>query len=71
MELLAIWDIHNYNTRNKDMLRLPRVTRNWGKQKVCHHSLKDWSTDYRGTKRRVSVNICSVEKNSAGIFVSS
>ena len=25
---------------------------------------------YRGTKRLVSVNICSVEDNSAGIFVS-
>ena len=25
---------------------------------------------YRGTKRLVSVNICSVECNSAGIFVS-
>ena len=28
MNLLTNSDIHNYNTRNKDMLRLPRVTRN-------------------------------------------
>ena len=25
------------------MLRLPRVTRNWGKLRVYHHSLKDWN----------------------------
>ena len=43
MNLLTNSDIHYYNTRNKDMLRLPRVTRNWGKQRVCHHSLKDWN----------------------------
>ena len=43
MNLLTSSDIHNYNKRNKDMLRLPHVTRNWGKQRVCHHSLKDWN----------------------------
>ena len=36
MELLPHGDIHSYNTRNKDMLRLPRVTKNWGKQRVCY-----------------------------------
>ena len=41
MNLLTNIDIHNYNTRNNNMLRLPRVTRNWRKQRVCHHSLKD------------------------------
>ena len=39
---LHLTQIHN-NT-NKDMLGLPRVSRNWGKQRVCHHSLKDWNT---------------------------
>ena len=43
MNLLTNSDIHNYNTRNKDMLRLPRVIRNWGKQRVCLHSLIDWN----------------------------
>ncbi|XP_078352388.1 uncharacterized protein LOC144637110 [Oculina patagonica] len=50
MELLANRDIHSYNTRNKDMLRLPHVTKNWGKQRVCYHSLKDWNNLDRDTR---------------------
>ena len=49
MELLAHRDIHSYNTGNKDMLRLPHVTKNWGKQRVCYHSLKDWNNLDRDT----------------------
>ena len=26
------------------MLRLPHDSRNWGKQRVCYHSLNDWNT---------------------------
>ena len=43
MELLANRNVHNYNTRNKDMLRLPLATKNWGEQRVCYHSLNDWN----------------------------
>ncbi|XP_078354348.1 uncharacterized protein LOC144638944 [Oculina patagonica] len=50
MELLANRDIHSYNTRNKDMLRQPHVTKNWGKQRVCYHSLKDWNNLDRDTR---------------------
>ena len=50
MKLLTNSDIHKYNTRNKDMLRLPYVTRNWGKQRVCHYSLKDWTELERDQK---------------------
>ena len=39
MELLANRDIHDYNTRNRDMLRLPFATKNWGK----HRKQKDWN----------------------------
>ena len=31
---------YNYSTRNSDMLRLTHATKNWGKQRVCYHSLK-------------------------------
>ena len=55
MNLLTNSDIHNYNTRNKDMLRLPRVTRNWGKQRVCHHSLKDWNESERETRNAPNI----------------
>ena len=40
MELLAKRDIPNYNTRNRDMLRLALATKNLGKQRVCYHPLK-------------------------------
>ena len=61
MNLLTNSDIHNYNTRNKDMLRLPRVTRNWGKQRVCHHSLKDWNKLERATRN--APNIATFKRN--------
>ena len=53
VELLATRDVHNYNMRNKDMLRLPVATKNWGKQRVCYHSLKDCNnldTDIRNAR---------------------
>lgn len=43
MELLPNRNVHNYNTRNRDMLRLPLATKNSGEQSVCYHSLKDWN----------------------------
>ena len=55
MNLLTHIDIYNYDTRNKDMLRLPRVTRNWGKQRVCHHSLKDWNKLKRVTRNALNI----------------
>ena len=57
MNLLANSDIHNYNTRNKDMLSLPRVTKNWGKQRVCHQSLKDWNELERKTRNAPNIAI--------------
>ena len=57
MKLLTNRDIHKYNTRNNDNLRLPRVTRNWGKQRVCYHSLKDWNGLDRDTRNSSSIEI--------------
>ena len=34
MDLLANKDVHGYDTRRKDNLRLPRVRKNWGKQRT-------------------------------------
>ena len=42
MELQAKRDVHDYNTRNRDMLRLFLSTRNW-ENRVCYHYLKDWN----------------------------
>ena len=67
MNLLTNSDIHNYNTRNKDMLRLPRVTRNWGEQRVCHHSLKDWNELERETRN--APNIATFKRNMFARFL--
>jgi len=40
MELLANRDVHNYNTRNRDMLKLPLAAK-IGISRECDHSLKD------------------------------
>ena len=44
MELLTYGDVHRYNTRNRDKLRLPQTIRNWGKQRMCYHAISDWNT---------------------------
>ena len=36
-------DVYNYSTRNSDILRLTHAAKNWGKQRVCYHSLKCWN----------------------------
>ncbi len=36
-------EMHSYNTRNKDTLRLPNVKRNWGKQRINYQAIKDWN----------------------------
>ena len=43
LELSRNSDVHRYNTRCKDHLRLPSVKRNWGKQRTCYHAFKDWN----------------------------
>lgn len=44
VELLANRDVHNYNTRNRDMPGLPLATKNYGEQRACYHSLNNWNS---------------------------
>ena len=44
LDLLANKDVHGYDTRHKDNLRLPRVRRNWGKQRTHCQAVKDWNS---------------------------
>ena len=37
-------ECHQQNTRNKDKFRLPKVTRNWGKQRISYHAVNDYNT---------------------------
>ncbi|CAB4033961.1 Hypothetical predicted protein, partial [Paramuricea clavata] len=34
-------EIHSHNTRNKDTIRLPKIKRNWGKQRTNYQPIKD------------------------------
>ena len=36
-------NIHNYNTRSKDNLRLPKVSKIWGKQRIEYQAVKEWN----------------------------
>ena len=44
LNLKSFQEKHSYNTRNKNNLRLPKVKRNWGKQRLAYHAAKDWNT---------------------------
>ena len=36
-------NIHKYNTRSKDNLRLPKVSKNWVKQTLEYQAVKEWN----------------------------
>ena len=38
------FDIHSYNTRNKQNIHLERVKKNWGKQAFSYHAANDWNS---------------------------
>ena len=61
LELSRNSDVHRYNTRSKDHLRLPTVKRNWGKQRTCYHAFKDWNALDSGLKN--SDPICQFKSN--------
>ena len=42
-DILRCSQIHSYNTRNKDTIRLHKVKRNWGKQRTNYKAMKDWN----------------------------
>ena len=36
-------EIHSYNFRNEDTLMLPKVKRNWGKQRTNYKAIHNWN----------------------------
>ena len=36
-------DVHSYNTRRRDDIKLPRSRTNWGKQRFASHAVADWN----------------------------
>ena len=61
LELSRNRDVHKYNTRSKDHVRLPTVKRNWGKQRTCYHAFKDWNALDSDLKN--SDTICQFKSN--------
>ena len=68
MDLLTHGDVHGYNTRHKDMIRLPVIKTNRGKQRLAYQAVKEWSNlnnDVRDStstsvfKRRMQNFICN------------
>ena len=43
LDILRCGQIHSYDTRNKDTIRLPKVKRNWRKQRTNYQAMKDWN----------------------------
>ena len=44
-----ISDIHSYNTRGKSNFYLPRVRRNYGKQRLLYQGLGEWNSFFKKT----------------------
>ena len=57
MDLLTLGDSHGYNTRNRDNLRLPRVTRNWGKQRVSYQGVVNWNSLNKDIKDPTNIRL--------------
>ena len=62
MNLLRQEELHSHNTRNKQQLRLPRVKRNWGKQRTQYHAMKDYNS-LSAANKRLSRDINSFKYN--------
>ena len=43
LDIVRKSDMHSYNTRNKDTLKLPKIKYNWGKQRSRYHCFKDFN----------------------------
>ena len=59
-------DMHSYNTRNKDLIRLPRVKRNWGKQRLACHAVNDFNS--LDTSIRKSSSLVIFKRNLLSSF---
>lgn len=44
LTLINLFDVHRYNTRNSQNLRLPAVKTNWGKQRLAYQAVKEWNS---------------------------
>ena len=57
MDLLRHEDQHTYNTRNKDKLRIPIATRQWGQQRTAFQAVNDFNSLNPDIKQSANVAI--------------
>ena len=57
MDIVRKSDMHSYNTRNKDTIRLPKIQYNWGKHRSRYHCFKDFNELERTVRNSASLQI--------------
>lgn len=57
LDIVTRGQIHGYNTRNRDTLRLPTIKRNWGKQRTNYQAIKDWNDLHIDIRNASSLSI--------------
>ena len=57
LDIVRKSDMHSYNTRNKDTIKLPKIQYNWGKQRSRYHCFKDFNELERSVRNSASLPI--------------
>ena len=57
LDIVRKSDIHSYNTRNNDTIKLPKIKYNWGKQRSRYHCFKDFNELERTVRNSASFPI--------------
>ena len=57
-------DVHNYNTRRENNIRLPKVNTNWGgKQRTKYRAVKEWNNLLDELKQLVEISDVFLKMN--------
>jgi len=57
LDIVRKSDMHSYNSRNKDTIKLPKIQYNWGKQRSRYHCFKDFNELDRTVRNSASLPI--------------
>ena len=57
LDIVRKSDMHSYNTRNKDTIKLLKIQYNWGKQRSRNHCFKDFNELERTVRNSASLPI--------------
>ena len=57
LDIVRKSDMHSYNTRNNDTIKLPKIKYNWGKHRSRYHCFKDFNELERTVRNSASFPI--------------